>query len=290
MKPLILNPIYKEKTWGKNKFLGIKKECRIGESWELFFYQNNVSNFKNSQLNMKDIFINKKVLGSKYIRYKTFPFFIKTLFIDGEISLQVHPNNKFAKRYEDDLGKNEVWYILYADKDTYANIGLKKSLSKKQLEETIRNGKIINYLKKVKIKAGDIINIPAGTIHSISGKAIIYEVQQNSNVTYRIKDNNGRNLDTEKAISVFKNNNIKIKNKEKGRLIRTKYFKISKVKIANQQKFKTNGKFAIITVVTGEGKIIANQEIKIKKGMTILIPASLGKYTISGNLEILVTN
>jgi len=298
MKPLILNPIYKEKPWGKNEFLqqvkGIKKDYKIGESWEVFVNQNNECSFENSNMNMNYILMNKKVckkvLGNKYTRYKTFPFFIKTLFIDGEISLQVHPNNKFAKKYENDLGKDEVWYILYADENTYVNIGLRKSLSKKELEKNIRNGEIIKYLRKVKIKAGDIINIPAGTIHSILGKAIIYEVQQNSNITYRIHDNNGRNLDIEKAIHVFKNNSIKIRNREDGRLIKTKHFKINKLKITNQQKFKTNRKFTIITVVAGEGKIISKQEIKIKRGMTILIPAALGSYTILGNLDILETN
>ena len=148
---------------------------------------------------------------------------------------------------------------------------------------------IINYLNKKKIKTGDIINIPAGTIHSVSGKAVLYEIQQNSNTTYRICDSNKRDLNIEKAVNAFKNNYIKARHKENGTLIKTKYFKLKKIKIINKKQFKTYGKFAVITVINGVGNIISDQNIKIQKGMTILIPACLSSYIISGNLELLIT-
>ncbi len=297
MKPLILKPIYKEKPWGNEKLLqqfkGVEKNNKIGESWEIILDENSISNFKNLTINMRDIFLNKKlcekVFGNKYTNYKRFPILIKTLFINGKISLQVHPDNKCAKKYENDYGKNETWYVLYADNNTYANIGLKNILSKKKLQGLIDKNMIINYLNNKKIKTGDIINIPAGTIHSVSGKAVLYEIQQNSNTTYRICDSNKRDLNIEKAVNAFKNNYIKVRHKENGTLIKTKYFKLKKIKIINKKQFKTYGKFAVITVINGVGNIISDQNIKIQKGMTILIPACLSSYIISGNLELLIT-
>ena len=298
MEPLVLKPIYKEKPWGSKKILkqvkGESREEKIGESWEIALDENNINNFENINLNMKDIFLDKKmrknIFGKKYINYEKLPILIKTLFIDGKLSLQIHPNNKFAKKNENDLGKNETWYVLYADENTYVNIGLKKKISKKKLENLIKENKIANYLKKVKIKPGDIINILPGTIHSVCGKAVLYEVQQNSNVTYRIYDSNGRKLDIEKAINVFKNNNINVKNKKQGILIKNKYYKLKRIKIIGKQKLKTHGSFAVIKVLEGNGKIISNKNTEINKGMTILIPASLKNYIISGNVDLLITN
>ena len=279
MEPLVLKPIYKEKPWGSKKIhqqvKGESREEKIGESWEIALDENNINNFENINLNMKDIFLDKKmcknIFGKKYINYEKLPILIKTLFIDGKLSLQIHPNNKFAKKNENDLGKNETWY-------------------EKKLENLIKENKIANYLKKVKIKPGDIINILPGTIHSVCGKAVLYEVQQNSNVTYRIYDSNGRKLDIEKAINVFKNNNINVKNKKQGILIKNKYYKLKRIKIIGKQKLKTHGSFAVIKVLEGNGKIISNKNTEINKGMTILIPASLKNYIISGNVDLLITN
>lgn len=298
MDPLILKPIYKEKKWGSNKLLEqVKNKSQIGnigEIWEVALDETNISSFENFEMNMKDIFTNTKlcraVLGNRYINCKKFPLIIKTLLVNGETSIQVHPDNKFAKKNENALGKYETWYVLYANQNAYVNIGLNSRLKKKQLEEALRTNRIMFYLKRTKIKEGDIINIPSGTIHSIVGKAILYEVQQNSNITYRLYDSGKRKLEIEKGINAFKNHKVKVRNKSTGILTKNRYYKIKKIKIARKKKFKTYGKFEIITIIKGTGQIISKQTINLNKGMTLLIPASVSSYIIAGNIEIIITS
>lgn len=296
MEPLILKQIYKEKPWGSKKlptkFKGIEVNNRIGEIWEVALVNDNISEFENTTINLKEIFNNitmrRQILGEKYVDCEKFPILLKTLFIQGEISLQVHPDNRVARKYENDFGKNEAWYVLYADKNSYASLGLKDKISKKELYKYIADGTIVKHLKRIKIETGDVISIPAGTIHSISGNVVLYEIQQNSNITYRVHDKNGRSLDIEKAIIAFKNNSIKIKNQTEGLLLNTKYFKVKKLKITKSKNLKTYGKFSVITVIEGDGCITSKQQLRVKKGMTILIPANLNSYRISGNLDVLI--
>ncbi len=298
MGPLIIKPIYLEKPWGNSlllyKFKEMYTDSNVGEVIEFVLDENNKSNILNKDINMdtilKDKKLCKRIFGKSFFLYKNFPILIKTLFINGEISLQVHPDNRYARKHEKSFGKNEMWYVLYADENTYAKIGLKCKLNKNALKKIIDEEDITKYLKVVKIKSGDIINIPAGTIHSVTGKAILYEVQQNSNITYRIKDNNNRNLHIEKAIAAFKNNYINVKHKEVGTLIKNNFFKVKKVNIYGKKKIKTFNKCTIITVANGMGKIISASNIEIRKGMTLLIPAYINSYSIEGNLELLLTS
>lgn len=298
MEPLIINPIYKEKIWGSNEliqdFYSANEKEKIGESWNFALNDDDMSTIQDFDMNIKNILSNEKVckkyFGNKISKNKKIPFLIKTLFVDDKISLRVHPNNKFAKKYENCSGKSEVWYVLYADDNAYAHIGLKWNIDKKRLKKLLEENKIMDYLKKIKVKTGDIINIPAGTVHTVSGKVILYEVQQNSDITYRLHDWNGRKLDIDKALKVLKQKNATVKNKTRGRLIKTKYFTLDRINISGKKKIKTKGKMEVITVIEGEGTLISNKNIKLHKGMTILIPADLKRYTILGNISMLITH
>lgn len=297
MEPLIINPIYKEKIWGSKEllqdFYNVSKKEKIGESWNFALNDDDISTFQDFDMNIKNILLNenvcKKYFGNKISKNKQIPFLIKTLFVNDRISLQVHPNNKFAKKYENSLGKNEVWYVLYADDNSYVHLGFKWNIGKERVNKLLEENKIMNYLKKIKVKTGDIIRIPAGTVHAISGKVILYEVQQNSNITYRLHDWYGRELDIDKALKVLKHKNSTIKNKTSGRLIKTKNFTLDRINISGEKKIKTKGKMEVITVIKGEGTLISNKNIKLYKGMTILIPSDLKIYTVLGNISILIT-
>lgn len=298
MEPLIINPIYKEKIWGSKEllqdFYNVSEKEKIGESWNFALNDDDISTFRDFDMNIKNILSNenvsKKYLGNKIFKNKQIPFLIKTLFVNDRISLQVHPNNKFARKYENSLGKNEVWYVLYADDNSYAHIGFKWNIGKERVKKLLEENKIMNYLKKIKVKTGDIIRIPAGTVHDISGKVILYEIQQNSNITYRLKDWHGRELDIDKALKVLKYKNATVKNKRSGRLIKTKNFALDRINISGEKEIRSKGKMEVITVIEGEGTLISNKNIKLHKGMTILIPADLKRYTILGNISMLITH
>ena len=156
MEPLIINPIYKEKIWGSNEliqdFYSANEKEKIGESWNFALNDDDMSTIQDFDMNIKNILSNEKVckkyFGNKISKNKKIPFLIKTLFVDDKISLQVHPNNKFAKKYENCSGKSEVWYVLYADDNAYEHIGLKWNIDKKRLKKLLEENKIMDYLKK----------------------------------------------------------------------------------------------------------------------------------------------
>ena len=298
MEPLIINPIYKEKIWGSKEllqeFYNVTEKEKIGESLNFALNNDDISTFQGFNVNIRNIISNENVckeyFGNKISKNKQIPFLIKTLFVNGRISLQVHPNSKFAKKYENSLGKNEVWYVLYADDNSYAYIGFKWNIGKERVKKLIEENKIMNYLKKIKVKTGDIISIPAGTVHAISGKVILYEVQQNSNITYRLYDWYGRKLDIDKVLKVLKNKKATVKNKRSGRLIKTKDFTLDRINISRKKEIISRGKMEIVTVIEGEGRLISRNSIKLYKGMTIFIPAKLKRYTIIGNISMLITH
>ena len=147
------------------------------------------------------------------------------------------------------------------------------------------------YLNKIKIHKGDIIHIPSGTVHSVSGYAELYEVQRNCNITYRVYDKFNRKLDIERAVQNFKNNSIKIKNKQAGVLIKNKYYILERLNNIENKIIETKTKSIFLTIISGIGRIITKEDIiDIKQGMTLLIPAKLRKIKIMGkDLDILKT-
>lgn len=291
MEALIVDTIKIEKPWG------IKEKSRkvIGEEWLISLNNDNITTFSNYKLNLKQIFNNKEqceqILGKKYINKMVFPVIIKKLYIDGQLSIQIHPTNKIAKKYGASMGKSELWYILQTSNSTVASVGTKFRIKSNEIRQIIKEESIEKYLNDFQIQDDDIINIPPGTIHSIKGKAILYEIQQNCNITYRVKDFNKRKLEIEKACETFKYNRIKVNHKKEGRIVYNKNFKLVKLKIDNSKELRTNKSFKVISVIKGEGNLrIGNKNLKIINGMTLLIPACISKYYIDGKLEILIYN
>lgn len=189
------------------------------------------------------------------------------------------------------MGKNEFWYILKTSKSTIASIGTKNRIKSNQLKQIIKEDSVEEYLNNFQVKNNDIIDIPSGTIHSIKGEVILYEIQQNCNITYRIKDFSQRKLEIEKACETLKYNRIKVINRKKGRIIYNKNFKLVKFKINSLKELTTNKSFKVISVIKENGNLrIGHKNLEIVNGMTILIPACVNKYYIEGNLEIIIYN
>lgn len=289
MEALIVNTIKIEKPWG----IKAKNGKKVGEEWILSLNNDHITTFLNYKLNLKQIFIDKEkckqILGKKYTNKAFFPVIIKKLYVDGRLSIQIHPTNKIAKKYGAFMGKNELWYILKTSKSTIASIGTKNRIKSNQLKQIIKEDSVEEYLNNFQVKNNDIIDIPSGTIHSIKGEVILYEIQQNCNITYRIKDFSQRKLEIEKACETLKYNRIKVINRKKGRIIYNKNFKLVKFKINSLKELTTNKSFKVISVIKGNGNLrIGHKNLEIVNGMTILIPACVNKYYIEGNLEIII--
>ena len=301
-EPLFFIPIYKSKPWGKDK---IKEELNrkieinnIGESWELSAHKDDISYLNNyDNTNLLDLFNNKKIkediFGTKCKDLDKFPLLIKFIDANSNLSIQVHPDDNYAKIKENDLGKNEVWYVMDVNPNTNIIYGLNDKAKDISNKEIVNN--IINYINYEPINKGDFIIIPSGTIHSMLSGTFICEIQQSSDITYRVYDWNrndyNRPLHIDKAIDVIKNNEKKIINCNnlEGNIYLSNNFNVDIINVnSNNKYFSYKESFIVYIVVEGKGNINTNNCQKdIEKGSVFLIPSNLGNYELSGNMKLL---
>lgn len=312
-EPLFLKPIFKDYIWGGKRLKeDFNKETPYditAESWEVSTNDNGKSIVKNGDfqgLDLAEVFEKienrNEIFGTKTQEMEKFPLLIKFIDASSNLSVQVHPDDKYAFEKENgNKGKTEMWYIMDCKEGAQIICGMKEDVTQEQLSNILKSDKVADYLNFVTVNKGDCIYIPSGTIHAILGDTLICEVQQNSDLTYRVYDwgrvgKNGkpRQLHVEKAIDVVSlggkpqienTNNIK----EKGNIISSKYFKTDKIVVDVEFKDNSNAEtFYAFNVVEGEGRIFENgKEYKLKLGDSFIIPATLGEYTIKGKLKLL---
>ena len=313
MEILKLKPVCKDYLWGGNR---LAKEFNkntpyeiTAESWEISANKNGKSIIKNgeySRLNLEELFskenLRKEIFGNKTINLKEFPILIKFIDANKNLSVQVHPDNEYARKYENSLGKTEMWYIMDCNEDSKIVCGVNEDINKEQLEKIVRSGKIKEGLKYINVQKGDSILIKPGTIHAIMEGTLICEIQQNADLTYRVydwdrvdKNGKSRELHIDKALDVINLNNVpnKVQSEEieNQNLVDCEFFKTDKIQV--KDKYCDNSDqdtFITMNVVDGEGKVRSianNQEFIIRRGDSFLIPANLGEFEIVGNLTLL---
>ncbi|MGV8981752.1 type I phosphomannose isomerase catalytic subunit [Clostridium sp.] len=266
---LKLKPYISEKIWG-------------WEKWVLSCHEDGKSTIEEGIYEGQEL---SQVLGCG----SNFPILSKIIKAEDNLSVQVHPNDDYARRVEHSNGKTECWYILEAKEGATLISGIKKGLNKEKLRQIIKEDKLEDYLERINIKRGDFIYIPAGTVHAIEAGVKLIEVQQNSNITYRLHDwGRGREVHIEKSLDVIdyegKNNGGKMDNFSK---LETSYFKVEKIIINNNYVDKVVESFHSYIVISGEGIIKANNmQMKLKEEETIYIAKGV-EYTIEGNMELI---
>ncbi len=311
MDVMFFEPVYKDYIWGGKR---LKEELNkntpyaiTAESWEISTNENGKSIIANGKFKGKkldELFENQnlkeRIFGKKCLKMEKFPILIKFIDANNNLSVQVHPNDEYASIYENDSGKSEMWYVLDCKKDAKLICGLEGNASKENIEQILKNKEIDKYLKYIDIEKGDSIYIPSGTVHAILSGILVCEIQQNSDLTYRIydwnrlgKDGKPRKLHIDKAIEVINFNSkvekIKSENKICQKLLESEKFNVDKINVQNEYIDASNiNSFYAINVVDGYGKLIyANKEVEIKKGDSFIIPAQLGKYKIKGKITLL---
>jgi mannose-6-phosphate isomerase len=215
--PLKFEPILKEIIWGGDEICHFKnlhpQRSGIGESWELSHVKNNVSIVANGELKGKSLeelikTYREKLLGQKVIERfgTTFPLLIKFIDAHASLSVQVHPDDQLAKKRHNSFGKTEMWYVIRAKKDAFLYSGFAQPITPDEYVRSLEDDTFINYLQRHEVKSGDVFFLPAGRVHAIGAGCFIAEIQQTSDITYRIydynrKDANGnlRELHTELA-------------------------------------------------------------------------------------------
>lgn len=306
MYPLKFNNLYYNKIWGGRDFELFRDnlpESTIGESWDIACHPHGTSVvangiFKGTKLDELILLKDKELLGTK-ISKDCFPLLIKLINAKEKLSVQVHPDDEYAKEKEGEMGKTEIWYVVEAFQGANLILGTKEQCTKAEFEKAIESGNLDKYMNKIEAKKGDVYYIKSGLIHAIGEGVIIAEIQENSDTTYRVYDyNRERELHIEKALEVV-DLSLKVKKSIGVRIEKEGYNKsflcLSKqfsLELYDVEKFFTENsdkeRFYAFTCVEGEGEIIYEGGIEnIKKGDSILVPASLGKYTFKGKMKVL---
>ena len=310
MYPLKFDPILKQTLWGGNKIIPFKHLAssltNVGESWEISGVSGNesvVSDGADKGLNLTQMVekYREKLVGkANYARFgNTFPLLIKFIDAKQDLSIQVHPSDELAQKRHNSMGKTEMWYVIDADKGAKLRSGLSKQITPQEYKERVLDDTITDVLQEYEIHPGDVFFLPAGRIHSIGAGAFIAEIQQTSNITYRIydfnrKDANGktRELHTDLAqdainyevLDDYRTKYDRAKNKPV-ELVGCPYFVTSLYDMTEDIScdYSELDSFVILMCIEGACQIVDNEgnKIDMRAGETVLYPATTQGLTIS---------
>ncbi|WP_026706213.1 type I phosphomannose isomerase catalytic subunit [Flavobacterium soli] len=311
--PLQFHPILKERIWGGKKLKTVlHKEITstiTGESWELSTVEGDVSIIANGtfQGNSLQELINNRpedILGTKvYKRFgRQFPLLFKFIDAREDLSIQVHPNDDLAKERHNSFGKTEMWYVMQADEGARIIVGFKEESNQEAYLENLKNKSLLSILDQVTAKEGDVFFLETGTVHAIGAGILLAEIQQTSDITYRIYDfdrvdatGNTRELHVDLALDAINYEVVETQKKYKKEknifndVVDCPYFTTTMLPLQGTLEInKTSESFTVYMCVEGYFEIeYDNQKYQYKKGDTILLPAALYAFKISGNASIL---
>ncbi len=308
--PLKFTPIFKDKIWGNNKLRTyLKKDTgnitKCGESWELSGVPGNISVVSEGKLKGESLtglmkeYKGQLISDRVFNRFGTeFPLLVKFIDANEDLSVQVHPDDHLAIKRHNSAGKTEMWYIIKADKEASLISGFNRSVNKEEYIETLRNGRIMDILNVEKAENDDVFFIPAGRVHTIGKGLLLAEIQQTSDITYRIydfdrtdKEGNRRELHTDLSVDAidynYYNNYRTSYDKSKmncvQNLVRSDYFITNRLYYSHsfERNYHELESFGIMICLEGKAQILTDGgTINISKGDVVLIPASLGKFSV----------
>lgn len=295
MKTLKLYPELKDNLWGGRRLIDkygkTTKNSICAESWELSFHPDGPTRLEDGMLLSE--YVTKEDLGKNTEIFNSFPLMIKLIDAKDNLSVQVHPSDDYALANENSYGKTEMWYIVEADDGAGIYLGFKRDVTGEEVNTAIKTNTLTSLMNFFEVKAGDCFFIPSGTIHAIGTGCLIYEIQQNSNLTYRVydydrrdKNGNTRELHIEKALKVLdfsEYNGVKLDGDLLGI---SKYFTARKAVLKNERiEFaKDPASFRCVTVTEGKGFI---NDTEINLGDSYFIPAN-ESFTLSGSMTAIV--
>ncbi|WP_042374304.1 mannose-6-phosphate isomerase, class I [Neobacillus jeddahensis] len=313
MQPLFLQPVFKERIWGgttlKEEFGYQIPTENTGECWAISAHPNGPSVIENGPfagMSLDNLWReHPELFGNS--KEAVFPLLTKILDANMDLSVQVHPNDDYAKVNENgELGKTECWYIIDCKEGADMIFG-HNARSKEELVAQIEAGNWNDLLRRVKIKPGDFFYVPSGTIHALCEGTLVLETQQSSDTTYRVydydrkdADGNLRELHLAKAIevttvphqdaasfpSVKDGANATITT-----FVESEFFTVFKWDIHGKAEFAFNDHYLLLSVIKGEGALLHNGErYELKKGTNLIIPVGFGEFEIDGACELIVSH
>ncbi|OFX51558.1 MAG: mannose-6-phosphate isomerase [Bacteroidetes bacterium GWA2_30_7] len=302
--PFKFEPIIKDKIWGGNKLKTIlnKHEAtdKSGESWEISSIEENISVVSNGFLEGNDLqeiieIYMGDIVGEKvFEKYGVeFPLLIKFIDATDDLSIQVHPDNELAKKRHNAYGKTEMWYVVQAEKDSQLISGFNQEINQEILNESINNNTLIKYLNHENVKKGDVFFLPAGRIHAIKKGILLAEIQQTSDITYRLFDwnrpdehGNFRELHVDLALDAIDYKLIEnyktsynLINDFSSEIIKTEFFTTNIINLTKSinLNYSLLDSFVILMCLEGSFSIIDDNNLTtiVNMGETVLIPAVL---------------
>ncbi len=311
--PLQFAPILKDRLWGGVKLNTLLNKPIhsdfMGESWEISAVEGDVSVVSNGFLSGKsfDTLIDQypeAILGiDVYKRFgKQFPLLFKFLDAKQDLSIQVHPNDELAKKHHNSFGKTEMWYVMQADDDAKVIAGFNKNMSPNEFIKKIEENAIISTLDVTKVAQGDVFFLETGVVHAIGAGIVIAEIQQTSDITYRLydfdredSDGNKRELHLDLGLECINFNKVEVKKEYEKKsnfsnsMVDCPYFTTNFIPLDGNVYFDIKGSsFTVFMCVEGAFEIeYQNVNYQYRKGDTILIPASLQSFSIKGTASIL---
>ena len=311
MSILKLKPACKDYLWGGHRLVdeyNVEYDGEIlAEAWELSCHPDGPSMIVNGPYAGKSLqeyldTVGMEALGTHCRRFREFPILTKFIDARDNLSIQVHPSNGFALQNEGQYGKTEMWYVLDAEEGAFLYYGFKKEITREEFARRIEQNTLLDVLNAVPVKKGDVLFIESGTLHAIGKGILIAEIQQNSNVTYRVydygrvgKDGKKRDLHIEKALAVTSRVPIIKSGSEYPHVADCDYFTVDKLNLDGNLTYRMQGtvndtSFLSILILDGEGKISCKGEsVSYKKGDSFFLAAGSGDWQIEGKCDALLT-
>lgn len=302
--PIRLSPIYKEKVWGGNQISCLRGKIPssgIGESWDIVCRDDcecRVENGAFAGKEFREILTEypEEILGNQQGE-KAFPILIKLIGTKEALSVQVHPDDTYAEAMENGVGKTEMWYVLSADSDAYLVAGT-RNCTKEQFREAVMKGCPEECLNYMPVKKGDYLLLPSGMVHALGPGCLVAEIQQNSDITYRIWDyGRARNLHLERAMDVLdvevkpdihSSSSITAANQRIG-ICKTEYFQIDYINVDGKFPLPFDERcFHTVTCTAGRGVITyGSGRDEISLGDSLLLPADFSGGCVEGRCSLL---
>ena len=312
--PIKFNPYFKSVIWGGDKICEYKDmsqpEPNIGESWEITGVPGHESIVEDGDYKGKSITelieeFGEELLGSRVLKKYSgkFPLLIKFIDARDNLSVQVHPNDDLAKKRHDSLGKTEMWYIIKTDKNAKIYAGFKEAINPEDYERRVTDNSFMETVAEHDSKPGDVFFLPAGRVHAIGAGNLLAEIQESSDITYRIYDYNRKDKDGKtrelhtslakdaidyKLYDDLKNLHIDEK-EEESQLVSCEHFNVKRIKCKGIKSIRPHeDTFTILMCLDGEINVECEDGYKrMGRGTTFLIPASVSQIRLEGSALLL---
>lgn len=300
MAILKLKPACKNYLWGGRRLIeefGVETATEtLAEAWTLSAHPDGSSTIGGETLPEYIKRCGKKILGTNCSDMHDFPILIKLIDAHENLSVQVHPGDAYALANEGQRGKSEMWYVLDSAEDAVIYCGFREKISREEFVERIKNNSLLEVLNAVPAKRGEVLFIPAGTVHALGKGVLLVEIQENSNVTYRIFDyGRDRPLHIAKALDVTNLAPYVEHGEQYPHVAKCPYFVVDKLDLDGKILSEADGvvdekSFLHVMILGGEGEIFCGDEkISYRKGDSILLTAGSGEWQIRGECDALLT-